>query len=788
MKVCIAEKPSVAKEIAYIIGAKQRKDGYYEGNGYQVTWTFGHLCTLKEPEDYFPQLKRWNLSYLPIIPTTFGIKLIEDSGVEKQFNIIEKLVGSATEVINCGDAGQEGEVIQRWVLNKAKCSVPVRRLWISSLTEEAIRDGFSKLYDASEFDLLYAAGSARAIGDWLLGINATRLYTLKYGGYGQVLSIGRVQTPTLSLVVNRQLEINNFKPEAYWEIKTLYKDVVFNCTKGRFSNKEEAQKFTETIKELPFGITSFTKKKGKESPPKLFDLTALQVECNKKFGLTAEQTLKTVQTLYERKVVTYPRVDTTFLPNDIYPQVKGILQSMTAYQTFVSPLLQNKIKKRSQVFNDKKVTDHHAIIPTNNTASGLTGDLQKVYDTIARRFLAVFYDDCIVSKTEVLGKVDNLDFKTTGKQILSDGWRVLYPKNTNQKDKDDDQVLPEFVKGETGPHKPDLLEKETKPPKYYTEATLLRAMETAGKQVDDEDIQEALKENGIGRPSTRANIIETLFRRKYIRRNRKNIEATVTGIDLIHKVKNDLLKSAELTGHWESKFRQIERKEYDVKDLMEEVKGMVRGIVQEVKGQKDEKIAFEVEEEKSKKKKNVTTKSKDKNETCPKCQKGEVLKGKSAFGCSSYTNGCDFKVPFELFGKKLTEKQILTLISKKKTGKIKGFKLDGKSVTGIVELDTSFIPVFSPVEEKVEKRICPKCKQGEMLQGKSAFGCSNFSKGCKTIIPFEILGKKLTESQINSLIKKGKTSIIKGFIQNGEKMNAKLFFDENFQIQLERID
>ncbi len=788
MKVCIAEKPSVAKEIAHVIGAKQRNDGYFEGNGYQVTWTFGHLCTLKEPDDYFPELKKWNLNYLPIIPTTFGIKLIDDSGVAKQFKTIEKLIKNATEVINCGDAGQEGEVIQRWVLSKANCKAPTKRLWISSLTEDAIRSGFKKLYDAKDFDLLYAAGSARAIGDWLLGINATRLYTLKYGGFGQVLSIGRVQTPTLALVVQRQLEIDNFKPEPYWEIKTLYKDVVFNCTKGRFKKKEEAQQLVENIKNHPFTVTSFTKKKGKELPPKLFDLTSLQVECNKKFGLTAEQTLKVIQNLYERKLVTYPRVDTTFLPNDIYPQVTGILQSMNDYSEYVKPLLQDKIKKRPQVFNDKKVTDHHAIIPTNITARGLVADEKKVYDTIARRFLAVFYDDCQVSKTEVIGEVDKLPFKVTGKQILSEGWRVLYPRaNKEQQGKNEEQVLPEFKKGETGPHKPDLLEKITKPPKFYTEATLLRSMETAGKQVDDEELQDALKENGIGRPSTRANIIETLFRRKYIRRNRKNIEATQTGLELIGKVKNDLLKSAELTGQWESKFRQIESKEYDVKDLMEEVKNMVRGIVEEVKEQKTEKIAFESEEAPKPKIKKQAP-AKDKKTSCPKCRQGEIIKGKTAYGCSNFKNGCDFKVVFELFGKKLTENQLLTLISKGKTGTIKGFKQEGKSINGSLTLDENFVPYFVETQQKITKRTCPRCKQGEMIKGKAAYGCSNYAKGCKTIIPFEFLSKKLSDTQINSLINKGVTPKIKGFVQNGQKVNGKLSFDTDFKLMIQIED
>ena len=598
MKLCIAEKPSVAKDLAHILGAKYRKDGYFEGNGYYVSWTFGHLCTLKEPDDYHSSLKRWRLQSLPIIPPQFGIKLIQRNGIEKQFRTIETLVAQSDAIINCGDAGQEGELIQRWVLQKANNKKPVQRLWISSLTEEAIREGFSNLKPASDFDNLYAAGSVRAIGDWLLGINATRLYTLKYGQNKQVLSIGRVQTPTLALIVNRHLEIENFVSETYWELKTKYRNVVFSARKGKFLEKEKAELALVEIKQTPFVVESFTKKKGKEYAPKLFDLTSLQVECNKKLGYSAEETLKYVQGLYEKKHVTYPRVDTTYLPDDMYPKMKGVLDSLVGYSAFTKPITDKPIKKSKRIFDNKKVTDHHAIIPTNVWPGGsnLMETEKRVYDIIARRFIANFMEDCEVSKTEVLGNANKVGFKATGKQILSPGWRTIYQKDKkveddeNESKSEDNQELPEFKEGESGEHQPLLGEKMTSPPKPLTEATLLRAMETAGKHIDDDTLREALKENGIGRPSTRANIIETLFRRKYVVRKRKSLIPTTTGVELIQTIDNDLLKSAQLTGEWEQKMRLIERGEYEVKTFMNELKGMVTEVVEQVKTAQNKKI------------------------------------------------------------------------------------------------------------------------------------------------------------------------------------------------------
>ncbi len=661
MKLCIAEKPSVAKEIATILKATSRKDGYFEGNGYYVSWTFGHLCTLKAPDDYSQQWKRWDMSTLPMIPPRFGIKLIENSGIEKQFNTIARLVAQSSEVINCGDAGIEGELIQRWVLIKAKSKLPLKRLWISSLTEEALLEGFKNLKDGNDYNNLFAAGNARAIGDWLLGMNASRLYTLKYGQNRAVLSIGRVQTPTLALIVNRYKEIENFKPEPFWEIKTLYKDVLFNSTKGRFSNAEEAQKVIEQIKTELFTIKSYTKKNGKEQPPKLFDLTALQVECNKKYDFSAEDTLKHIQALYEKKMVTYPRVDTTFLPTDMHPKIEGILKQMEPYANFTAPLLQAKIIKPKRIFDDKKITDHHAIVPTGVKPANLTLEQKKVYDAIARRFIAAFYPDCIVSNTTVLGETAGYEFKATGKVILEDGWRVLYPKKENtvqtddSKENQEEQIMPVFEENESGAHSPDLLQKETSPPKMHTEATLLRAMETAGKQVDDEELSQAMKENGIGRPSTRANIIETLFKRKFIVRKRKNLVPTETGISLIDTIQNDLLKSVELTGQWENKLRKIERGEYPAETFMDEMKKMVNDLVVEVKNERGKAVAIQKEaEEKPKAKpkskaKKSTTKPKAAKVVelkCPKCGQGTMLKGKAAYGCSRYKEDCKFVVSF----------------------------------------------------------------------------------------------------------------------------------------------
>jgi len=585
MIVCIAEKPSVAKDLAEIIGAKTRKDGFYEGNGYQVTWTFGHLCTLKEPHDYNEKWKSWRLESLPIIPESFGIKVMEDTGVKRQFGVIETLVKTAESVVNCGDAGQEGELIQRWVLHLAKCNVPVKRLWISSLTEEAIRKGFKELKESENYDRLYAAGTARAIGDWLLGINATRLFSTKFGKGTSVLSIGRVQTPTLALIVQRQKEINAFKQDEYWELKTIYRETEFLCQINRLKTKDKAEKGLEYLVNKPFEITSFEQKEGKEGNPRLFDLTAIQVEANKKKGYSAEDTLKHVQSLYEKKLVTYPRVDTTYLSEDLHPKIPGILGNLEDYRSFTSILLEKPLPKSKQIFDDKKVSDHHAIIPTGIKPGAWTMDEKIIYDMICRRFIAVFYPECKVSNTTVLGKVDELPFKATGKQILDPGWRVLYQqdkKEDEEKQTEEEKTLPLFQEGESGPHEPFIHQGKTSPPKPYTEATLLRAMETAGKLVDDEEMRDMLKLNGIGRPSTRANIIETLFKRKYIEKKKKNIIATETGINLIDTIQNELLKSVELTGQWERKIRLIEKGEYELATFKSELIQMVRELTDQV--------------------------------------------------------------------------------------------------------------------------------------------------------------------------------------------------------------
>ena len=639
MKVCIAEKPSVARDIAEILGAKTRKDGYIEGNGYQVTWTFGHLCGLLEPQEYAPEWKGWALSQLPMIPQRFGIKVMNDSGIQKQFKVIESLIAHADEVINCGDAGQEGELIQRWVMQKALCKCPVKRLWISSLTEESIREGFKKLKDQSEYQKLYEAGLSRAIGDWLLGMNATRAYTLKYGKNRQVLSIGRVQTPTLALIVNRQLEIENFKPEAYWELKTTYRDTVFSASKGRFSSVEEGINFLETVKSADFFVTDINTKKGNESAPRLFDLTSLQVECNKKFGYSADETLKLIQSLYEKKVTTYPRVDTTYLSDDIYPKIPDILKGMKDYELLIQPVLASKIPKTKKVFDNSKVTDHHAIIPTGVQSSGLSENEKRVYDLVARRFIANFYPECKISTTTVLGEVDKIEFKVNGKQILEPGWRVVFEKTKTDEEKeieDEEKTLPIFSKGENGPHNPTLAEKWTSAPKPYTEATLLRAMETAGKLVENDELRDALKENGIGRPSTRAAIIETLFKREYIRKERKNLIATNTGVDLIQTIQEELLKSAELTGLWEKKLRQVEKGTYEAKAFLEELKEMVRQIVLNVKS--DNRRSFSSSA--TNKPDNII------GNICPVCAKGTIIKGNTAYGCSNWKNGCTYRQPF----------------------------------------------------------------------------------------------------------------------------------------------
>ena len=606
MIVCIAEKPSVAREIANVLGAKSSHEGYIEGNGYQVTWTYGHLCTLKEPNDYQEMWKHWSLGSLPMIPQRFGIKLIEQDHIKKQFAIVEKLFQQADEIVNCGDAGQEGELIQRWVMQKAGAKCPVKRLWISSLTEEAIREGFTSLKDQKDYEPLYLAGLSRAIGDWLLGMNATRLYTIKYGdnsrsrkGGAGVLSIGRVQTPTLAMIVNRQKEIDNFKPEPYWVLSTLYRDTLFTATKGKFTTKEEGEEAFKEIQDKEFEITNVSKKSGTERPPQLFDLTTLQVECNKKFSYTAEMTLSLIQSLYEKKVTTYPRVDTQYLTDDIYkkcPQtLNGVYQvkfnGVAPYADLIRAIGGKPLKKSKKVFDNSKVTDHHAIIPTGVVPAGLSDMERNVYDLVARRFIAVFYPDCKFSTTTVEGKAGDVAFKTSGKEILEPGFRLCFVQNKEpQEPADDDKkkeemeekLLPTFVKGETGPHKPTLTEKMTTPPPYYTEATLLRAMETAGKFVDNEELRAAMKENGIGRPSSRANIIETLFKRHYIRRERKRIVATPTGMELIDLIHEELLKSPELTGIWEKKLRDIEHKTYDAGTFINELKQQITDIVNQV--------------------------------------------------------------------------------------------------------------------------------------------------------------------------------------------------------------
>ena len=685
MKVCIAEKPSVAREIAEVLGATKRMNGYIEGNGYQVTWTFGHLCTLKEPHEYTDDWKRWSLGALPMTPPRFGIKLISNSTYEQQFKVIESLMQNAEMVINCGDAGQEGELIQRWVMQKAGCKCPVYRLWISSLTEEAIREGFQHLKEQTEFARLYEAGLSRAIGDWLLGMNATRLYTIRYGQNRQVLSIGRVQTPTLALIVNRQAEIDNFKPEPYWELKTVYRNTTFSATKGKFTKKEEGEAFLEIVQQEDFTVTDISEKKGKEYAPRLFDLTSLQVECNKKFAFTADDTLKLIQSLYEKKVTTYPRVDTTFLSDDIYPKVPNTLKGLVDYTELTASLLNAKIPKSKKVFDNSKVTDHHAIIPTGVPARNLTENERKVYDLVARRFIAAFYPDCEISTTTVLGKVGKVDFKVTGKQILKPGWRVVF--GAEQKDPDaepteEEGVLPDFTKGETGPHKPLLKETWTTPPKPYTEATLLRAMETAGKLVDNDDLRDALKENGIGRPSTRAAIIETLFKRNYIRKERKNLFPTATGKELIGTIHEELLKSAELTGLWEKKLRQIERGTYEAKTFLDELKQMVHQVVINVLSDQStrtitiEEAAKEAPKEEKKEKKPRKPRAKKEEApkekavpqqpakpVCPICKKGNILRGKTAYGCSEYKNGCTFRLDYATYGEGLSDEELISVIN-----------------------------------------------------------------------------------------------------------------------------
>ena len=687
MIVCIAEKPSVAKDIARIIGATSAHDGYMEGNGYQVTWTFGHLCTLKEPHDYTPVWKAWSLSSLPMIPERFGIKLIDQPSIKKQFAIIESLMQKADRIVNCGDAGQEGELIQRWVMQKAGAKCPVSRLWISSMTDEAISEGFSQLKDQADYQPLYMAGLSRAIGDWLLGMNATRLYTLKYGQNRQVLSIGRVQTPTLALIVNRQKEIENFKPEPYWVLATIYRDTTFTATKGKFTSKEEGEQAFATIEGKPFIVTKVEKKEGKEQPPQLYDLTSLQVDCNRKFGYSAEMTLNLIQSLYEKKFTTYPRVDTQYLSDDIYPKcpatLNGLYQTkfggVAPYAEFIKPIGGKALKKTKRVFDTSKVTDHHAIIPTGVVPQNLSDAERNVFDLVARRFIGVFLPDCKFSTTTVLGEVDEIEFKVTGKEILEPGWRIVREEVRNKKEDDgehqssgdddekkqddEERTLPTFVKGETGNHQPTLTEKWTTPPPYYNEASLLRAMETAGKFVEDETLRAAMKENGIGRPSSRASIIETLFKRHYIKRERKRLIATPTGIELIDLIREELLKSCELTGIWEKKLRDIEHQQYDAQQFIEELKQQVTDIVREVMQDSSNRRVTVLTDAELKKVKSPKTEQAPKAKTsrkskalkpddsiigkpCPLCGKGHIIKGKTAYGCSDYHN-CSWRLPFK---------------------------------------------------------------------------------------------------------------------------------------------
>lgn len=639
MIVCVAEKPSVGAYIANVLGANKRCDGYFEGNGYWVTWTFGHLCALLDPHEYTEQWKGWNLSSLPMIPQRFSIKVSGDEGVHKQFNVIKNLIEQADEVINCGDAGQEGELIQRWVYQQAGCKCPVKRLWVNSLTEEAIKDGFQKLKDQSEYQHLYEAGLMRAIGDWLLGMNATRAYTIRYakgtGKNRQVLSVGRVQTPTLALVVKRQAEIEHFVPKTYWELKTNYRDTLFSAQipveDGEYAitSEEQGQALVDSIKDEPLTITSVEKKKGLEYAPKLYDLTSLQVDCNKKYGFSAEQTLQLIQSLYEKRLTTYPRVDTTYLSDDIYPKVPGTLNGIKDYYPSVAPLIGAKLPKSKKVFDNSKVTDHHAIIPTGQRPEGMTADEKKVYDLVALHFIAVFYPECEVSNTTVLAKAGEIDFKVTGREVIKPGWRVVFENERSQSELNDEndandenaKGLPAFVKGESGEHVPVLKEKTTTPPKYYTEATLLRAMETAGKTVENEELRDAMKENGIGRPSTRAAIIEKLYQRKYIVKQGKSLRATDIGIDLIHTIISPLLKSAELTGLWEKKLREIERGEYTAQDFLNELKEMTTGVVRDVKSNKAGML-------------------------CPVCRQGLVIRGNTRYGCSRWREGCTYAEAF----------------------------------------------------------------------------------------------------------------------------------------------
>ena len=690
MKLCITEKPSVAADIARILGADRRLDGFYEGAGYCVTWTYGHLCSLKEPGDYTDRWKSWNMSSLPMLPPRFGIKVIDEERIKRQFHVIENLISKAEEVVNCGDAGQEGELIQRWVMQKAEIHCPVKRLWISSLTDQSIRDGFASLEPQEKYDNLYYAGLSRAIGDWILGMNATRLYSLKYSRPGSVLSVGRVQTPTLAMIVKRHFEFLNFTPKDYYELHTRYRDVDFMAA-GRFDDPEKGRVVCDAIKDKPFTVTDVAEKQGHEAPPRLFDLTSLQVECNRRWGWSADDSLKLIQSLYEKKVTTYPRVDTTYLPDDIYPKVPDILRRMTPYAPQTAPVLAEKIRKSKKVFDNSKVTDHHAIIPTGELPSRLVGDERKLYHLIALRFIAAFYPDCSFCQTTVQGCAGDVGFKASGKVITDPGWRTLYDTaaekavadSDDNRTAEDDSILPPFNKGESGPHTPSLVKKTTQPPKLYTEGTLLRAMETAGRTVEDETLREALKENGIGRPSTRAAIIETLFRRRYIERRRKSIVPTQAGIDLVATINEELLKSATLTGIWEAKLRRISRGEYSAGEFIGELKDMIAKIVYDVMCDSSSRRIEVKDEEPAKadaKKKSQTSESPKKKTTtrrkakpsvtdlsqivCPQCGKGHLLKGRTAYGCSQYAAGCTFRLPFEQYPDTLTPAQLAARLKK----------------------------------------------------------------------------------------------------------------------------
>lgn len=803
MQVCIAEKPSVAQEIAKVLGATTKMKGYFEGNGFCVTWTFGHLCELKEPHDYDPVLKRWDMQLLPILPQKFSIKLKADKGIASQFHVIKSLYAKADAIINCGDAGQEGELIQRWVMQLAGVHCPVYRLWISSLTEESIRDGFKNLKSAADFDSLYAAGSARAIGDWLLGMNATRAYTLRYGARGMVLSIGRVQTPTLALIVQRYKEIANFKPEKYWELKTKYRDVLFSATSGRFDDIEKGKIALEQIKNSDFRIDDVKSKQGKEAPPPLFDLTSLQVECNNKLGLSADETLRIAQTLYENKFTTYPRVDTRFLTDDIYAKVPSILRGLRPYENLVSPLLTiPKLPKSKKVFNNLKVTDHHAIIPTGAAPSpSLSITEKRVYDMIARRFIANFYPDSAVLLTTVLGSAGGVQFKVNGKQIVDPGWRIVYGNQKLDDDKDEQGggVLPEFKVGESGPHEPSLLEKQTTPPKPYTEATLLRAMETAGKQVEDVELRELMKENGIGRPSTRAAIIETLFRRKYIFKEKKNLQPTINGIRLIDTIASPLLKSVELTGQWERKLRQIESGEYTTARFKEEMVTMVCDVVNTVRNDLTAMRFQPVADDAPKTKASKSSKSQasasapstsSSKMVCPKCGK-PVVKGKTAWGCSGFKDGCRLIVPFSVMGKKLTENQVVSLLSKGETPTMKGIATDDGKKDGKLAFDPSFNIIFKEASSSATSKTtdmstlkCPICG-GQIIEGKTAWGCSGYKSGCQFRIPFQFMTKKLTPTHLKVLLNKGVTGKMSGFVdEHGVKREGQIVLTNQGQLAL----